>query len=419
MTTLSVNSVYLSGWEYNRLLQPDPTTPRNSALPAEILWNGAAYLWLFEHVYCSTESLQNEYKANEILGWTTGRIFQELENREIVVSIDWAKDVTGTTRRLLSDTHKTLRERYDDGHIRRLIREQSVLELEKIKIELIQPIAENKRFVVGVTPNSLSSAAWTLAHDEHTVGLAARPEVQKFLADVAQPILGAGAGRRAAKRLAAGLLLCQRPGTGVNPREVQRQSMVQRDVEGPMIPSLLAGDGNFTGATGYEPYLDALKDYRDVYEPINTQLMSDWRQNSWKLDRLRQEASRHLWPQLHGEWLPRLLAEPSFAEELPKLLQKSMRRSVFGELLSLPSYFVFGVTVPTAGLLTKVLAELAQLPGRPADFVSLVGSGVAAAAVASAKAMHDRKSVSCDPLALFYQKAKKVVRQDTERYDAK
>ena len=40
----SYSNIYLSGWEYNRLLSKDPTEPRISALPAEILWNGAAPL---------------------------------------------------------------------------------------------------------------------------------------------------------------------------------------------------------------------------------------------------------------------------------------------------------------------------------------------------------------------------------------
>lgn len=410
---MAINSVYLSGWEYNRLLQPDPTTPRNSALPAEILWNGAAYLWLFEHVYCSIDSLRNEYTASEILGWTTGSIFQELENRDVVVPIDWTKDLNDTTRKLVKQAHEALGARYSADTIRRLIQEQNVIELERVKIELIQPIAENKRFVVGVSPNSLSSGNWRPSSDEDaTEELASRPEIQRFLADLARPVLQRSG--RSSKRLAAGLLLCQRPGTGVNAEAVQRQSMVQREVEGPMIPSLLAGDGNFAGANGYEPYLDALRGHREAYEPINSQLRNDWKRNKWKLERLRQEASKHLWPQLHGEWLPRLVAEPSFAEELPRLLRRSIRRSVFGEFLSMPSSFVFGITAPTAGVLARVLAELANMPGRPADFISLVGTGLGAAAVASAKVSYDKKSAERDPLALFYQRAKKIVQQEKD-----
>jgi len=72
------DGIYLSGWEYNRLLQRDPIARRNSALPAEIPWNGAAPLWLFRNVFCTQEGIDNEWRAYELLGWPTGRIFTEL-----------------------------------------------------------------------------------------------------------------------------------------------------------------------------------------------------------------------------------------------------------------------------------------------------------------------------------------------------
>jgi len=63
------NAIYLSGWEYNRLVGPDPTTSRQSCLPAEFLWNGAAQLWLFERVYCAKESLECEEQAAKRSTW--------------------------------------------------------------------------------------------------------------------------------------------------------------------------------------------------------------------------------------------------------------------------------------------------------------------------------------------------------------
>ena len=73
-----INSVYLSGWEYNRLLQSEPWQPRNSALPGEVLWNGSAQFWLFENIYCTKEALDNENVAGQELNWATGKIFTEL-----------------------------------------------------------------------------------------------------------------------------------------------------------------------------------------------------------------------------------------------------------------------------------------------------------------------------------------------------
>lgn len=74
MTDRRRTSVYLSGWEYNRLLQDDPAQPRVSALPASILWNGSHQLWMFENVFCARESFENEVEATDMLGWVTGTI---------------------------------------------------------------------------------------------------------------------------------------------------------------------------------------------------------------------------------------------------------------------------------------------------------------------------------------------------------
>lgn len=98
------DGIYLSGWEYNRLLQRDPITRRNSALPAEILWNGAAPLWLFRKVFCTQEAVDNEWRAYELLGWPTGRIFTELCNREIITPLDWT-DLSRATQALVRQKH--------------------------------------------------------------------------------------------------------------------------------------------------------------------------------------------------------------------------------------------------------------------------------------------------------------------------
>src|SRR4051812_4585765 len=87
--TQSISSAYLSGWEYNRLLQDDPVQPRISALPAASLWQGAHQFWLFETVLCTAESIENECAAADSLGWATGTIIRDLVAKGFVTSVDW------------------------------------------------------------------------------------------------------------------------------------------------------------------------------------------------------------------------------------------------------------------------------------------------------------------------------------------
>ena len=93
-----IKAIYLTGWEYNRILGDHPCTPRNSALPAEILWNGSAQLWLFEKVYVTKESVENERYGAEKLDWTTNRIFAELadDSEKWFEEVDWQQLPTDT-----------------------------------------------------------------------------------------------------------------------------------------------------------------------------------------------------------------------------------------------------------------------------------------------------------------------------------
>ena len=134
---MAINSVYLSGWEYNRLLGNDPTAPRNSALPAEVLWNGAAEFWMFEKVYCTKESLDCERSCFKVLEWPTGRAFVELASRGFLVPVDWSALDTDTTALLRNGyTGK----RSSKNEVRTSIREGKTGQLEALKIELLAPL---------------------------------------------------------------------------------------------------------------------------------------------------------------------------------------------------------------------------------------------------------------------------------------
>jgi len=113
------DSIYLSGWEYNRLLEEDPTEPRPSMLPGSALWNGGAQFWLFQNVYCTKESLDAEIRASEAVGFITGKIWQELHKREFLKTFDWKELIKEAPERYnsLIEIHRDLREKYNkQGH---------------------------------------------------------------------------------------------------------------------------------------------------------------------------------------------------------------------------------------------------------------------------------------------------------------
>jgi hypothetical protein len=203
-----------------------------------------------------------------------------------------------------------------------------------------------------------------------------------------------------------GFPICSRPGTGIAPDAIARQNEVQRRYEADMIPELLAGEGAFAGANGYEPYFEALMPHRHAYEPINVQLYTNWVANRDRLLALRQIAKRHLWPQLHEEWLPELIANPDSASTLSKKVARAIRRSSrMNEFLTMPSQFVFGVTGASGASIGAVLAQLAQLD-LPTATISTLAAGSATTAVAAAsKALLDRRNAETRSLALFYQRA--------------
>ncbi len=65
---MATDSIFLSGWEYNRVLRSDPFQSVTSGLPAQALWNGSAQFWMFKDVYCTKESLIGDLAAAEDLG---------------------------------------------------------------------------------------------------------------------------------------------------------------------------------------------------------------------------------------------------------------------------------------------------------------------------------------------------------------
>lgn len=210
--------------------------------------------------------------------------------------------------------------------------------LELAKAMVLQPVLDHYGCLESGAPNSVShwfspsSAASGQGPRVHRI--ARHERVGEKLDRLASPVT-------------RGLDLCRRPGTGVSEQARDLQRRVQDTVEKPMIPALLAGEGVFGGPRGFVPYLRALEGVKDAYTKTNEQLKADWQANKADLFRLRDAASRYLWSDLHGYWLPRLLGEQeddgNAAREFDRWVKSALRIPAIAKYLhSRPTTLIVG-----------------------------------------------------------------------------
>ncbi|SED01248.1 hypothetical protein SAMN05216482_5565 [Streptomyces sp. PAN_FS17] len=376
------SSVYLSGWEYNRLLQADPTRPRISALPASILWNGSHQLWMFEQVYCARESFENEIEATDRLGWVNGTVLRDLQHEGILRTVDW-KTLPVELKDRLRRTRTAALERLPEARIRAAINNGEASTLELAKILILEPILDHFGCFESGAPNSISN--WSSGRPAPTDPLRAPSTLTHLLAN--------------------GLQVCRPPGTGISDEANRRQRHVQETVESPMIPHLLAGEGEFQGARGFVPYFRKLERHRDAYEATNSQLTSDWRQNKKQLFSLREAADRHLWPDLHGHWLP-LINNADSDEELDRAAQE-FSRWIRGALTIAPivKYLTNRPTSIAVGQFGPIgLSAALAYAGVPLSDAAAAGLSTYVAGTAAGYYLNRITN-----LALFYQEARRVL----------
>lgn len=387
------SSVYLSGWEYNRLLQPDPAQPRNSALPAATLWNGSHQLWMFETIYCAHESFENEIEATDRLGWVNGLVLRELHKQDAFKTIDWVS-LPGETRDQLRSARASALTVLSEQGIRDAITAGDAATLELAKTMLLQPVLDHFGCFESGAPDSVSNWFAPSAVDPLRGGEAQAAAAKYALAREKLQYL-ASVGTR-------GLDVCRPPGTGVSQEARDRQRHIQETVEKPMIPELLSGEGRFAGAQGFRPYLQELERVRDAYQATNEQLRADWHANKDNLFRLRDAASKYLWKDLHGYWLPRLLSQDEedhlAGKEFDRWLRSTLRiPALVTYLQNRPTTLIIGAFGPPA--LTTALAH-AGVP-LPEVFVT---AGMTSAAAWAAKRHLDQVA----RLAIFFQQARKI-----------
>lgn len=322
----AIDSVYVSGWEYNRLLSADPCQPRISALPASLLWLGAHQLWLFDKVIVTQEAFNNEREASARLGWLQGDVLEKLQDLDALRVVDWSA-LPRLIKGALADARTVVLGNSDheisvgQERVRRAIRERDNETLEALKTSLMAPLFEYLRCYNSGVPNSVSAWPWTTSGSGEARPSVATP-VRWFLDSIAELLI-------------PGLQLCRPPGTGLRLEDLDAQRHVQKNIEAPMIADLLAGEHEFAGSTGFVPYLERLEPWRSAYEPVNRQLRSDYLREIDRLQRLREVAAKRLWPDLHGEWLPRVESgDRLFAEkQLPRLIRRALKLESLSSLL--------------------------------------------------------------------------------------
>jgi hypothetical protein len=337
LRTGPVAGVYLTGWEYNRFLSKDgPTRPRNSALPAAILWKGAHQLWMFEHIYVTREASANEQHATEELGWIMGDVLTWMSEEDALRLVDWSglncrvrKRMAAVREHELESLKRKLataggRPEVEDMSCEEVAHEVVVGairagrhgELERLKLLLLDPVLEDLGCVASGAPTNLET--WVPASRSEPMAATLEAELQRC---VAHPVI-------------PGLVACRSPATmGSAFKDQQR---VTAEVEAPLIVDLIAGLGEFADPNaGFKPYIEALKPHRAAYEGVNRQMREQWLANRDRLRRLRDVAREHLWPRLHQEWLPCARAgDAKFVrKQLPRLVTGALTVSPFVELL--------------------------------------------------------------------------------------
>ncbi|MBI1191423.1 MAG: hypothetical protein GC200_12180 [Tepidisphaera sp.] len=376
MGSNGINSVFLSGWEYNRVLSSSPFERVVSGLPAEILWNGSAQFWLFENVYCSEESYLGELAAKEDLGWASGEIFEDLRKRAFLKPIDLETTANESTKSAMLTAHRMLHQDVSEAILLEQLRNGNEVALEALKLRMLSPLLDQLGCVKNISHNSIRHWKPASAPEES--------DVERALRRLVEPLRTA----RAPMRLAEPL--CDRPGTGVSAEHLALQKAVEQEIEVPMIPDLLAG------RLPQSDYHHKLKPRRGVYRPITSQLLTAYRQRVNILEELREAAQTSgLWHNLHRNWLPRLQEDPSFVGEFDIVVRDALAAAQFGKLLTRASTAVFYV----AASLTVYTAS--QVLGH--EGTTAIAVPITAAAEKATEYVHERTN-AVRPLTLFYQK---------------
>ena len=374
------NGIFIPGWEFNRILADDPTEERQSALPGDLLWNGSAPLWLFENVYCSAASLKGEQAALNDLGWASGYAFDDLasEKRGILRPFDWkALEDSEEILEKVKNIHKQLSSEHDEVGLRSIIESGKPIEIEAINQMLIEPILDHLNCVGNVSPST--TRKWF----EETNKDRKVDYVSEAIKLIVDPLHSGKI-----NDLRADYTLCEPPSRSISQAELKAQESEERNVQKPLISDLMIG----TLEQG-EYHALIKKGNISAYLPLNRSIKDFYDKNIENLMRLRDLAAKYIWDDFHNHWLPQLEEDATFLEELGSLINRSLRKWQFDDLLGETSTIRIGQVVSDRRY--AVAGE--QTPSRPRSVSS----------IETEEYRQGRESEAVQKLSLFYQHAQR------------
>jgi hypothetical protein len=148
-------------------------------------------------------------------------------------------------------------------------------------------------------------------------------------------------------------------------------------------------------------------------------LQNDFDNNLDKLRSLRESAYRHIWRDLHNEWLPRLRDEIGFDKQFTRLIRRALRNEKFGYLLDKATDLAIrGIPPGVGAVVGGALAAGASKSGIhlsgsnvwPGLSGAGIGAGIGGLASSVLKDKKDNTRKQVEGLVLFYQSAKRIIK---------
>ena len=357
-------------------------------------------LRLFEHVYVTKESLDNDLRGNDRFGWYSPLIFCELAEKEwdnLLKPIDWrGPDLHDDVRASVEQVHREILHEITPANVRSWIEQKSLFPLDQFKLRLLQPITDALGCVPYFSPNALK-------HWRPTTDSLADPQTlsSQIVSQIAEPI-------------SLGTILCRHP-REASPRGFEEQARIEQTIGRALIADHVAGGRSF-GLNDPDEYLDKLGPLKAASDEGNKSMEDDWKKNRFKLRELRHLAhDTGLWNKLHNEWLPHLHDETvprknkqDFVQKFPATIKSALSPKIV-ERLDLESrcaWFIGPAAVLSvivaalsAGLLSAENAMgIAYFLGRPISdkLRELAESDIA------------NRQREIGSLAAFYQEARRI-----------
>ena len=308
MSSKDIKNGFISGWEYNLILDRDPIlSSRASGLPAKALWQCGSIFWMFETVECPLRAYEGDLSALKNLGWATGAIFADLKEMEALCPIDLKEALSPTERDKFVKNHDKIRNSISESQLRNDIVAGRVERLDATKLCLFESLMRSRNCLPVVSPNSV----------KHWYGNQETIEpMHGVFAEITGPIESS---------LPILTYLIDPPATLVSQEVLSRQQAEEERSQKHLIPDLLLGH---LPQAEYESLVRTGD--MSVYEPLNKMMAECWSYRKPLLLELRRSAKRNLWKHLHKDWLPEIFDDPQNGPaRVKKYIKKALDKTFY------------------------------------------------------------------------------------------